>query len=112
MVIQKCHVCDTVLYPGEKCYQVKIWIYSEGDEEGSMGELAEEDGTDSFLDEASLVDTLSLDTHCDHDASSQDPAQEIHLTLCKNCQTRFLNNPSIEANLIFVNRDSLTKMLH
>jgi hypothetical protein len=111
MEIQKCSVCNSILYPGEKRYQVKILIYPE-EEELFDGELPEEEGTDPFVDEDNACDALSMEPHCNEDACGEDLAHEIYFTLCKNCQTRFLNNPSVEANLMFLNWDPLVKIVH
>jgi hypothetical protein len=113
MEIKRCCVCDMVLYPGEKCYQVKIWIYPEGEEELFEWELPDDnEELDVPLEEGDLCDSLSCDSRYCQDTFSSDGAHEIHLTLCKNCQTRFLTNPSTEANLIFLNLDTMTKIIH
>jgi hypothetical protein len=112
MEIQQCYVCSTILYPGDKRYRVKIWIYPEGEEELCEWELPEEEEARSFLDQSSLCDRSPVETQYAQNAFGEDLGEEIHLTLCKTCQTRLLSNPSVKANLIFLNRDTLTKTTH
>jgi hypothetical protein len=113
MDIKRCCVCDMLIYPGEKCYQVRIWVYPEGEEELFDWGVSDSEEVDILSEEGTACDSRQQDTYCGPTSFCEDEiAHEIHLTLCKSCKVRLLANPSAEAGRLFVSLDTMTKIVH
>ncbi len=113
MQIKKCCVCDTIIYPGENAYQVRILVHPEDDEACFDWGISGAEEIDTLLEEGAMCDSRGYDAYYNPNSLEEDEyAHEIYLCLCKSCKVRLLANPSTEAVRLLINLDPLPKIVH
>ncbi|MEW6439578.1 MAG: hypothetical protein AB1640_01465 [bacterium] len=106
--MQKCHLCNTQLYPGDKRYRLRILIYPASEQDSfSSGGLP----TDA-LEEASDAGAVAEDELWCENGSEAESCHQASLILCEECQDQFLRNPVVKENLLFPARESPPKTIH
>ena len=108
MAIQKCQLCNMYLYPGDKRFCLKICIFPDPEDDSLGAGFCPEDE----LDGGPLGEVLEDDLWLEECEDERECCQQASLILCKNCQDQFLQNPVVRDNLLFPERETLTKTVH
>ena len=108
MAIQKCHLCNTYLYPGDKRYRLKICIFPDLEDDHLSGGFCPADAVEGGPLGEALEDDLCLE-ECEE---AEECCQQASLVLCKGCQDQFMQNPVVRDNLLFPVKESPIKTLH
>ena len=105
MEIKKCHICNADIFPGEKRCIIAIHIFPDQDDEIFLENFCPED-------DCPMSECMEDVCGCSDDENMGEHFQEVHLVLCKDCQDQFLQNPTVQENLLFLRKESDIKTLH
>jgi hypothetical protein len=105
MEIKKCHLCSADIFPGEKRCLIAVHIFPDQENDVFL---------ESFCsDEPCAMSGCGEDAcRCDEGDGVETLFQEIQLVLCKHCQERFMKNPMVTENLLFLQGETESKTLH
>lgn len=107
-VICKCHLCNAYLYPGDKRYRLKVWIFPDTQEDLSTAPQP----CFKEIGEAFLPDGEENPWFEPLEEEEPESCQEASLVLCKSCQDRLLRNPLFREHLLFPAQEWHAKRIH